>query len=154
MPSTLKFCGRVSELEILKTRWALAANVKDPIPQVVVIKSEPGLGKTRLALEFYRWLRETHGWMTKCYWPEASQGINPNPHRCTFEVPIPFLWWGLQAEAQGDAVARYDRYLTPHLAQLLNAAHVEDRVLEAAKEGAMMALDVATSVFHVGRFFP
>jgi len=49
MPSTLKFCGRVSELEILKTRWALAANVKDPIPQVVVIKSEPGLGKTRLA---------------------------------------------------------------------------------------------------------
>jgi len=39
----------------------------------VVIKSEPGLGKTRLALEFYRWLRETHGWMTKYYWPEASQ---------------------------------------------------------------------------------
>jgi hypothetical protein len=28
-------------------------------PQVVVIKAERGRGKTRLALEFYRWLNES-----------------------------------------------------------------------------------------------
>jgi hypothetical protein len=37
----------------------MACDVQGPSPQVVVIKAERGLGKTRLALEFYRWLNES-----------------------------------------------------------------------------------------------
>lgn len=70
--SALAFCGRVSELETIKSRWKLASNAENPSPQVVVIKAERGLGKTRLALEFYKWLRENEdGWLTKSYWPDA-----------------------------------------------------------------------------------
>ena len=49
MTSTLTFCGRDSELEILLERWHIACDVQGPSPQVVVIKAERGLGKTRLA---------------------------------------------------------------------------------------------------------
>lgn len=77
--STLTFCGRTSELEVLKARWKLARDVESPCPQVVVIKAEPGLGRTRLALEFYKWLRETEdGWLTKNYWPEAVEIVDGN----------------------------------------------------------------------------
>ena len=131
--STLKFCGRASELETLKARWRLASNVEDPSPQVIVIKAERGLGKTRLALEFYKWLRENEdGWLTKSYYPDAvdivgrNLEVNPDPRSCRLsDVPIPYLWWGLRAADVGaengvaaDAIATYDRFLAPHLAAM------------------------------------
>jgi len=54
MDSSLKFCARTNELNLLIEHWLLASNTLDPIPQGVIIKSERGVGKTRLALEFYR----------------------------------------------------------------------------------------------------
>jgi len=72
---TLSFSGRASELETLIARWRMACNIESPIPQVVLLKAERGLGKTRLALEFYRWLNENvDGWLTKRYWPDIEQG--------------------------------------------------------------------------------
>ena len=47
------FVGRKTELDWLITKWNLA---KEGEPQFVVLLGEPGLGKTRIALEFYRWL--------------------------------------------------------------------------------------------------
>jgi hypothetical protein len=47
MTSTLTFCGRDSEFERLLERWHMACDVQVPSPQVVVIKAERGLGKTR-----------------------------------------------------------------------------------------------------------
>lgn len=145
--SALSFCGRASELETLKASWRLASNVEDPSPQVVVIKAERGLGKTRLALEFYKWLRDNAvGWLTKSYWPDATEiidrnlEVNPEPDQCKFEVPIPHLWWGLKvADRQGDAVGTYDRYLAPHLAALLLKSQM-------AHHGWSMA----TTLLHAG----
>jgi predicted ATPase len=59
MTSILTFCGRNSELESIVARWRLACDVENPCAQVVLIKAERGLGKTRLVLEFYRWLSES-----------------------------------------------------------------------------------------------
>ena len=162
--ASLPFCGRVSELETLKERWRLARDVENPCPQVVVIKAERGLGKTRLALEFYKWLRETEdGWLTKNYWPDAVEivgrnlEVNPDPDRCKmFEVPIPYLWWGLRAADNGaengipgDAIATYDRFLAPHLATLHLKTEMTHHARSLAKELAKVGIDIGISTLHV-----
>lgn len=163
MSTTLPFCGRSAELESIVSRWRLAADIENPSPQVLVIEAEPGLGKTRLALEFYRWLNEhADGWMTKRYWPDAldlldrNLDVNPNIRKCVFEVPIPYLWWGLRAGdpgaengVSGDAVATYDRYLAPHLVALLVRANMKERAWAVAEAWGSVGLDLLSSAFHV-----
>src|SRR5438067_8357369 len=77
MSAALRFCGRTEELKQLIARWRLASDVHNPSPQVVVVKAEPGFGKTRLVLEFYRRLREEVD--KESYWPDALSIINRNP---------------------------------------------------------------------------
>jgi hypothetical protein len=166
MASALKFCGRESELERLVTRWRFISDVKNPKPQVVLIKAERGIGKTRLALEFYRWLSENvdapyiGSWTG--YWPDTltlvdrNLEVNPNPYGCSFHLPIPYLWWGLRAAhigaenaVGGDAIATFDRYLAPHLVALLTRARMKDRVWEVFKAWAEVGLDLASSALKV-----
>lgn len=161
--STLKFCGRSAELERLVERWRLASNIESPKPQIVVIKSERGVGKTRLALEFYRHLSQTDDQPgTSGYWPDVTTAlkrnleVNPDPHTCHFSVPIPYLWWGLRAGdpgaengVAGDAIATYDKYLAPHLVLMLVRARMQDRALEFAKACASVGIDLASSALQV-----
>ncbi len=156
--SPLKFSGRASELETLIARWRMACNMENPSPQVVLLKAERGLGKTRLALEFYRWLTENvDGWLTKRYWPDAREivgenlEVNPDPHNCIFEIPIPYLWWGLRAVdgVAGDAIATYDRYLAPHLVALLVRATMKNRVWAVAEAWGGVGFDFASSALQV-----
>src|SRR5690606_9523167 len=127
---TLKFTGRDSELEKVIGSWKKALNVKDPNPQIVLLKGERGVGKTRLAFEFYRWLSETNvsNGDTVGYWPNAMSiyknaiNVNPFPRDCNFEVQMPYLWWGLHISDSKnpiDTISGYDAYLAPHLAVLL-----------------------------------
>ncbi|WP_139250906.1 hypothetical protein [Palleronia salina] len=113
-------------------RWHRASKVEAPEPQLVVLKAERGVGKTRLALEFYGWLSETlDGVGREGYWPDGveilgrSIDVNPDPDVCRYDVPIPYLWWGLRASDKdaengiaGDAIATYDKFLAPHLVAL------------------------------------
>src|SRR6266404_2966020 len=164
--STLMFCERVSELETIKARWRLARNLDKPCPQVVVIKAERGLGKTRLALEFYKWLRENEdGWMTKSYWPDAvdivdrNLEINPDPGKCKlYDLPIPYLWWGLRAADVGaengvaaDAIATYDQFLAPHLAALFLKSEMLHNGWSLAKAMANVGIDLAASAFNIDK---
>jgi tetratricopeptide (TPR) repeat protein len=126
------FCGRSDELGQITSRWKLASVVDNPAPQLVILKAERGVGKTRLALEFYKWLSEqvdTAG--SDGYWPDGvkvldrSWEVNPDPRDCNYQKAIPYLWWGLRltdpgAEnaVTGDAVASYDRFIAPHLVSL------------------------------------
>ncbi|WP_368187181.1 hypothetical protein [Aestuariibius sp. HNIBRBA575] len=128
----LLLCGREKELKILAECWQRVSDVQNPEPQLVILKAERGVGKTRLALEFYRWLSENvdkRG--PNGYWPDSaavlkrSLDVNPDPYDCKYDQPIPFLWWGLRAAdsglenaISGDAVATYDRFLAPHLVAL------------------------------------
>lgn len=128
----MRFCGRVAELDELIARWKLASDIAAPSPQLVILKAERGVGKTRLALEFYRWLSENiDAKGPDGYWPESASildrsiDVNPDPYACRYDQSMPFLWWGLRAadpgtenRISGDAVASYDRFLAPHLVAL------------------------------------
>lgn len=163
MISRLKFCGRSAELERLVECWRLASNIKGPTPQVVVIKSERGLGKTRLALEFYRHLSQTDDQPgTGGYWPDVTAAlernleVNPDPYTCNFNVAIPYLWWGLRAGDSsaengvgGDAVATYDKFLAPHLVPMLLQARKDSRAWEILKVYASVGIDLASSALQV-----
>ena len=163
MSSTLKFSGRDAELETIINRWHLVTQVEAPQPQIVLIRAERGLGKTRLALEFYKWLnRNVDGWLTKLYWPDVLEivdknlDVNPETQNCNFEVPIPYLWWGLRAGdrgsqngVSGDAIATYDKFLAPHLVALLVRAQMKNRVWEFTKAWAEVGLDLTLSTLQV-----
>lgn len=163
MISTLKFCGRSAELERLVERWQLASNIESPKPQIVVIKSERGVGKTRLALEFYRHLSQTDDQPgTSGYWPDVTTAlernleVNPDPHTCNFSVPIPYLWWGLRAGdpgaengVAGDAIATYDKFLAPHLVLMLVQERMKNRAWEFAQACASVGIDLASSALQV-----
>src|SRR5437762_1159341 len=130
--AALRFCGRSEELKQLTERWRLASDVAKPSPQVVVVKAERGIGKTRLVLEFYRWLSEQVD-NRSGYWPDAlsivdrNLSVNPELENCKIrDEEIPYFWWGVRAtdpgrenSVAGDAIATYDRYLAPHLVALL-----------------------------------
>jgi tetratricopeptide (TPR) repeat protein len=128
----MRFCERVSEMDAILDRWRVASDTRTPAPQVVLIKAERGIGKTRLALEFYRRLQiaAAQGEATR-YWPaevprrDQGMDVNPDPRQCKFDTPIPFLWWGMRAAdpgtenaIAGNAISTYEPYLAPHLVAL------------------------------------
>lgn len=128
----MEFCGRSNELNEIIERWRFASDINNPRPQIVVLCGEAGLGKTRLAMEFFDWLRRDEDISDRGYWPEIPSKagenieINPNYRECNFrEHQIPFLWWGVRAgdiatenSVHGDAIGTYLRSLSPHLAAM------------------------------------
>jgi tetratricopeptide (TPR) repeat protein len=154
--AALRFCGRAVELKKLIERWLLASDVDKPSAQVVVVKAERGVGKTRLVLEFYRWLSRQVD--RKGYWPDAlsivdrNLAVNPEPENCRIrDQKIPYLWWGVRGTdpgrengVAGDAIATYDRYLAPHLVALLireNVRRTGKAVAKVWKEAFVGALE-------------
>lgn len=139
----MRFCGRSDELEILKERWKLSSNLAAPAPQLVIVKAERGVGKTRLALEFFRWLVENvESREASQYWPDGADilnskfDVNPDPYSCHYDQPMPFLWWGIRAAdpgaenpISGDAIASYGGFLAPHLA----AVSMKARAIKSGK---------------------
>lgn len=159
MASVLQFCDRESELQQLIDCWHRAKDLTSPEPSLVVIKGERGLGKTRLALELYRWLslHEDDG-----YWPDdlnasgKNLDVNPAPELCKFAVPIPYLWWGMRCadrEAEnsiaGDAIASYDRLVAPHLVTLSMRAMMQSRAISIGKAWLSVGIDAAASALQV-----
>jgi len=157
MVETLKFCGanRLRDLETLKERWKLASDVSNPSPQLVVIKAERGIGKTRLAFEFYKWLSQNAEGASPGYWPDDLTHIddmtevNPDPASCDFRTEIPFFWWGIRPverdmnlQARGDAVATADQFVAPHLAAL----SVRSAIAQGAKDFATACLKVGITL--------
>ncbi|MGB7326744.1 MAG: tetratricopeptide repeat protein [Rubripirellula sp.] len=155
MRKTLKLCGREAELDTLSKKWRLASNILDPKPQVVVIKAERGVGKTRLGLEFFQKLSRTSHSSGRGYWPDDLEHIddttvvNPEPSDCNYSAEMPFLWWGIRpversavVQARGDSLAEVDRMLAPHLAKLSAKSAViqgvKDVGVALAKAGASM----------------
>lgn len=154
--NTLRFTGRKTELDKLKECWSLASNTETPSPQVVLIKGERGVGKTRLAFEFYRWLSEYVDPKTgpSGYWPDAMAiyqnaiNLNPQPSDCNFDIHIPYLWWGLRVSNSRnpiDTISSFDRYLAPHLAMLLASSIKHKKGTDLAAALADLGFDVGVS---------
>ena len=86
-------------------------------PELVVLESETGLGKTRILQEFYaRLARDRQG--TPPYWPSGSTRRPPATSsaiasgsfpRLPFTIPggapLPYLWWGIVCEDDESGVA-------------------------------------------------
>ena len=150
METILEFTGRSSALDQIKTKWLLASNVEKPEPQIVLLSGERGVGKTRLAMEFYRWLseeidaREPDG-----YWPDATEFlaneviVNPPTRLCKFKNDIPYLWWGFHVRRDG--IATFDDYLAPHMARLLLDTIRRQAALKTGGVFAKFIADIGTA---------
>lgn len=128
----MRFSGRTAELAQLKNSWDRVTQAEAPAPQLVLIKGGMGVGKTRLAMEFFRMLQASNDKASlQSYWPalpESQSGkiqINPDIKNCRFDQRIPFLWWGVSATDPGksgttlfDGIASSDGYLHPQLVAL------------------------------------
>ncbi|OHD02094.1 MAG: hypothetical protein A2885_09045 [Sphingopyxis sp. RIFCSPHIGHO2_01_FULL_65_24] len=155
MTTDLSFCGREVELATLGECWRLASNADDPQPQLVLLAAEPGVGKTRLALEFLR--RQIAGLTDQPgYWPDPAGlvsdrlHLNFPPDQCRFDRPIPFLWWGIAAQAEGgDSVALHDRFLAPHLVAMSMRARMAGTGVSLAKIWAGAGVDALAGALQV-----
>ncbi|CUH52671.1 hypothetical protein SAMN04488037_1193 [Shimia marina] len=132
---------------MLKARWEKANSLSFPSPQLVIIKGERGVGKTRLALEFFRWLSTQENvvngeryWLDDIRQIERHNEVNPDPDDCQFQHPIPFLWWGIKGQTgiAANSLASADRFLAPHLASL----SVKAQMLSSGKSISKIWRDV------------
>jgi hypothetical protein len=130
------FCGRTDDLRVLENGWSATTQLGG-YPQIVVVLGDSGMGKTRLAQEFYARLTETRD--PTHYWPGAlgqngrNLNVNPALSDCGAGEPA-FLWWGLRFSdsASRNAVAPSPLdadlpILATHLAQLTRSIRDNER---------------------------
>jgi hypothetical protein len=142
----------------LERIWRRAAE-SDGEPQVVVLLAESGMGKTRLAQEFFVHLSTTlDGTGEAGYWPDVLEQVgdnlrvNPAEQDCRPDRLPPFLWWGLRFVDAGErnvVNAAMDAdlpALASHLAVLLAGVRDRGRLREVLKTLGDAGLDVALDV--------
>ncbi len=154
------FCGREDHLATLLSRWQ---EVKQGVgPRVVVLLAESGLGKTRLAQEFYARLVRTEQ-PEGGYWPAelGTDGnnllVNPPPAGWNAAAEMPFLWWGVRLSdpvgrnqvATGALAAHVDGYLVPHLEPFHREQRRRQRLGQLAKVGGAVAVDAVLDLVPV-----
>src|SRR5579859_5161432 len=153
----LAFCGRTSELNLLIDKWQRASNVDAPDPQIVVVKAEPGVGKTRLVLEFAKWLSQHVDAPGEAgYWHDSTRiigknlDVNPDPQLCNYGASMPYLWWGTRVSDPasengftGDTIGAYQKYLLLHLTNVFMRAQMKERGWELGRVWAEAGVDLA-----------
>lgn len=150
-PASFPFLAREQELGLLEAAWREVTTGGGP--RIAVIVAEAGLGKTRLAQEFYRRLRAVHD--IEGYWADslAQDGDNlrvaPDPATCGAGEP-PFLWWGLRLDnplernrvGSGALAPGVEDHLLPHLAALQQRKRQRGRGARLAQIGTSLAADL------------
>ncbi len=161
------FVGRKKELSDLKGSWQLAKQGK---PQIVILKADSGLGKTRILQHFYSWISHPeNGDDPQAYWPDNlekshnSLNINPDFSHYQGAGEIPWLWWGIrfnkpaqrnQLDISECAMANALLKLEPHFLPLLQAQEkrqlTEDSVNHLANSMlGLLGLGVLSSALAV-----
>ncbi|WP_050905554.1 AAA family ATPase [Vibrio campbellii] len=167
-----EFTGREQELNILKSAWDKALQGQ---AQWVSIYAESGIGKTRLAYEFYHYFTQTtnqisSGSTIKGYWPDKlsldNHDLKLNPDISQFSNDtissldeLPSLWWGMRCSEKGrrnssnssSAIYDYLPQLLPHLAILKSISARQDNYKNVAIDLGKKAISMATGgVIDVG----
>lgn len=160
VPWAEKFCGREAELTRIRQSWQ--AVVRGEGPRAVALIAESGLGKTRIAQEFFaRLSTDTHEGGPDGYWPDRmtrlqdNLAVNPDPAECDAKAEMRFLWWGIRMAdplgrnaVRGGVVAATDT-LGAHLAPFA-AARLRAKRRRAI--GGDIALDLAAEVANIFTF--
>ena len=148
----IPFCGREEQLDALMSCWHEIKAGRGP--KTVVLLAESGLGKTRLAQEFYRRLVATEQG-TAGYWPQqlGEDGnnllVSPTVTSIDSGAPMPFLWWGLRLAHQtgrnqvatGVLSSHVNEQRVPDLAPFHREQRRRRRLLDLAKVGGAVAAD-------------
>jgi len=146
------FVGRKKEIGELHEAWRrlCAANGG---PKLLILSGERGVGKTSIALEFYRQLAAKD--TGNSYWPHKISGVNPSfeSHSVTSDTSIPFLWWGMKFVEGGRAIETYLPDVEPHLKSLYLARVRRSIGREASMLVADAALNIAGNCFTGGALF-
>ncbi len=150
VPQTGAFssAGRLSEFELLTDRWGKACNRR---PSLVLVRGDPGIGKTKLMQDFYRFLAATQD--PNGYWPlrltDAGKAITIVPQLPARSIrdtpPIPWLWLAVRCRAPAHSNALQEdiefdlirRQLQWHLAGIFRKQQL--RKLNAAIAKATVA---------------
>lgn len=161
MRDELLFCGknRKDELRRLKRAYDdVAAEAErprssttsdSPCHRVVLIEAERGLGKTRLAMELFRYLS------TFCdpddYWPDAygreweNVEVMPRAEVCNVTRKPAFIWWGMgiaDGPNPGNTIFASLEDILPHLM----SARLASRRAQNGKEFFADAVDLAVDL--------
>jgi tetratricopeptide (TPR) repeat protein len=159
------FCGRDAELKILHQKFQDVRNGKGP--RFVAILGDRGMGKTRLAQEFYCELSADITLDPDNYWPDGKHRmlqeflVAPAPDDAHFGFAINsrkmnFLWWGFRLteipanskEARNLVTATlqtHRKYLNPHLRYFIlqkNLSQLDSAAQKIKKLGIDIAKDV------------
>jgi len=127
-----------------------------------VLLAESGLGKTRLAQEFYSRVVGSDQ-AADGYWPPelGADGnnllVNPAPASWNAAAQVPFLWWGVRLSdlvgrnqvATGALAAHVGSHLVPHLEPFHREQRRRQRLGQVAKVGAAVAVDLALDLVPV-----
>lgn len=155
------FCGRQDHLATLETLWQTVKQSSGP--RVAVLLAESGLGKTRLAQEFYTRLVQTEQPEGTGYWPPelGADGnnllVNPPPATWNAAADLTHLWWGIRLSDQigrnqvatGALAAHVDSYLVPHLEPFHREQRRRQRLGQLAKVGGAVAVDAVLDLIPV-----
>ena len=132
------------------------AQVKEPIHRIVMIHAERGLGKTRLAMELYRYLTTTND--PEKYWPDNYErmaervAVMPKAESCQYEGSPQFLWWGLgvaDGPNPGNTIYNGLEDLFPHLTTVEIAGRRANSGKGFRNEVIDLAADVGLSLIHI-----
>lgn len=160
------FLGREKELKWLEEAWELTIQGK---PQMRVIISESGYGKTKLAQAFYTQLSTNHD--PDGYWPDnllhqtKDLQVMPDISGIKPGLTIPWIWWGVrwvnpyQRNLPTSNYAFLTTFSDPafkwHQETLLAAVHAKDAAMKTlisigelglAFTGAGIIVDVASAI--------
>ncbi len=117
-----------------------------PAHRVVLIHAERGLGKTRLAHEFYAWLSREDD--PDGYWPDELAMLREKDPQFTLTARPRFLWWELEipdGTRAGNTVLNALGDLLPHLTTVRLAARRRETVRDIAGELADLAVELGIS---------
>jgi tetratricopeptide (TPR) repeat protein len=123
-----------SHLAALTTLTTAFGEVKESgAPAVVWIDGGPGIGKSRVLLEFYRQLVDDQP--DPAYWPEPdSSWVGFPPEVTPGQAPMTFFWWGIVCPTVGSA--KPFQIIADEISQI--EAHADRLLATKAKRGVVV----------------
>lgn len=126
--STGPLVGRQQELALLQERWRLSTGGEG---QAVLVTGEPGIGKSRLAVELARWASQAGGLCLECRCAEESQ---QSPWRPIADMLEPLV--GLDPDqSPPQRLERLEQFLTRHGFQLAESVPLFGQLLSIKAGG-------------------